>query len=404
MKRAGAADMPLMGGAVPPWLFSRMKQLCLPMVESIVMEHGTAGFLARLANPFWFQSFGIVIGMDWNSSGVTTAVMRALKATLNQHANQLGLYVCGGKGKHSIQTPNELLNVGNATGLDGHHLARCSKLSAKVDNTAVQDGFQIYMHNFVVNAQGQWTVIQQGMQGSTGMARRYHWHSAQLQSFTQEPHAAICGQNQGQILNLVAKEALPTQNAILEMARQQPNQLLKDIPHLKMPTYGQVKSKDVDLKRLGSVLWLAQEHEVNQFDDLLLLKGLGPRTLQSLTLVSEVIHGTPSRFTDPARYSFAHGGKSGTPFPVPRRVYDETISTLTTAVQQARIGQPDKQRAIQKLTQLSQAAEKNFTPNQNLDTLLAAENKNTRQYGGVPTQPKSKPKARQSNNQLNLFD
>jgi uncharacterized protein len=346
MKRSGAADLHLMGGSIPSWLFDRMVQLSLPIVESIVLEYGHKGFLQRLSDPFWFQSFGAVIGMDWNSSGVTTAVMSALKRSLNPHAQELGLYVCGGKGKDSMQTPIELLRIGEKTGLDGDYLARCSKLSAKVDNTAVQDGFQIYLHNFVVSKAGDWSVIQQGMQPETSKARRYHWHSGSFESFTEAPHTAICGEHQGEILNLVDKNALPTQQGILTIAKENPTEILRDIPHMKLPQQYGVKEKDVDLKRLGSVLWLAQENEIEKFEDLLLLNGLGPRTLQSLTLVSEVIHGTPSRFSDPARFSFAHGSKSGKPFPVPTKIYDETINTLKNSVEKAKLGDTDKQKAI----------------------------------------------------------
>ncbi|MEM0994786.1 MAG: DUF763 domain-containing protein, partial [Bacteroidota bacterium] len=298
MQRSGTADMALWGGGIPPWLFQRMVKLCLPVVEAIILEKGRAEFIKRLSDPFWFQSFGAVIGMDWNSSGVTTAVMRALKTALNPHAKELGLYVCGGKGKSSRQTPVELLRVGEQTGLDGDHFAYCSKLSAKVDNTAIQDGFQLYLHSFVLSTDGDWAVIQQGMEGEKGLARRYHWHSG-LDSFTEEPHTAVCGDNKGLILNLTDKSAHSTKQAILEIAKVNPTKILQEVPYMNLPQYCDVKAKDVDLKRLGSVLWLAQENETEQFEDLLMLQGLGPRTLQSLTLVSEVIHGTPSRFNDP---------------------------------------------------------------------------------------------------------
>ncbi len=382
MKRAGTADLALMGGSIPSWLFDRMTKLSLPIVESIIAEYGHQGFLQRLSDPFWFQSFGSVIGMDWNSSGVTTAVMAALKKSLNPHSKALGIYVCGGKGKDSLQTPNQLIEVGNQTGLDGNELAKCSKLSAKVDNTAIQDGFQIYMHNFVVSNKGDWTVIQQGMQTNTSKARRYHWNSGSFESFIQEPHTAICGDNQGEILNLVDKMALPTQQGILAITQENPEKILKEVPHMTLPTHYGVKEKDVDLKRLGSILWLAQENETKKFDDLLLLNGLGPRTLQSLTLVSEVIHGTASRFTDPARFSFAHGGKGGKPFPIPVKVYDEVIETLKNSVDKAKIGESDKQEAIKKLHKLAQRAEEGFIPNDNFEALLKKENEDAWKYGG----------------------
>jgi len=402
MKRGGTADMALFGGGIPGWLFSRMKQLSLPVVEAIVQDYGTQGFLSRLSDPYWFQSFGAVIGMDWNSSGVTTAIMRALKEALNPHAHDLGLYVCGGKGKESTQTPMELLKVGQSTGLDGQALAHSSKLSAKVDNTALQDGFNLYLHSFVVSKEGHWTVIQQGMAAQSGMARRYHWHSEHVKSFVAAPHTAVCGNNQGQILNLVAAEAGATQQAILQIAAENPDKILAEVPRMTLPTYCDVKAQDIDLKRLGSVLWLAQEQATNGFEDLLMLKGLGPRTLQSLTLVSEVIHGTPSRFTDPARFTFAHGSKNGRPFAVPTKVYDEAISTLKTAVERARMGQTDKTKAIASLSKLAQQAEKGFEPNGNFDELIAKERRQSTQYGGRMVEKRSKPKPK-GGQQLGLF-
>jgi uncharacterized protein len=380
MKKAGIADLALMGGSIPYWLFDRMTKLSLPIVESIILEYGKQEFLRKLSDPFWFQSFGSVIGMDWNSSGVTTAVMSALKKSLNPHSKELGIYVCGGKGKDSLQTPNELVAVGDKTGLNGNELAKFSRLTAKVDSTAIQDGFQVYMHYFVVSDQADWSVVQQGMQTETSKARRYHWNSNSINSFVEEPHTAICGDFQGEILNLVDKQAKPTQLAMLEITKENPDKMLEEIKHLTMPTYNDIKAKDVDLKRLGSILWLAKETQ--NFEDLLLLKGLGPRTLQSLALVSEVIHGTPSRFTDPARFALAHGGKGGRPFPVPTKVYDEVIDTLKHSVEKAKIGDSDKQNAIQKLTQIAQKAEENFIPNDNFEALLQKEKDDAWRYSG----------------------
>ncbi len=401
MARSGTADLTLHGGHVPPWLLNRMKALSLPMVEAIILEHGKEGFLERMANPFWFQSFGTVIGMDWNSSGVTTTVMNVLKQVINPVSKQLGLYVCGGKGKHSLKTPQELQQVGMKTGLDGNYLAHCSKLSAKVDNTALQDGFQLYIHNFLVSDTGAWTVVQQGMNGKNGKARRYHWHSGKVTDFVKEPHTAICGENQGKILNLVHGDAQNTRSAILKIAKENPDKVIKELPHLLVPSHHNIRASDVDFKRLGSILWLAQENETEKFEELLLLKGLGPRTLQSLALVSEVIHGTPSRFSDPARFAFAHGGKDATPFPVPTKVYDETISTMQTAVENAKIGRSDKMAAIKKLTEMAQQAERNFVPNQNFDALVQKENEESYKYGGRSVFGYAKSR---KGKQLNLFD
>ena len=404
MERSGTADMALWGGQIPPWLFDRMVKLARPMVETIVLEYGRDHFLSRLSDPFWFQSFGAVIGMDWNSSGVTTAVMRALKKALNPAAADLGLYVCGGKGKQSKMTPRELLEIGDRTGLDGESLARSSKLVAKVDNTAVQDGYQLYLHSFVLSKEGDWTVIQQGMEGEQGLARRYHWHSADIKSFVEDPHAAVCGENMGPILNLVDTEAKPTQLGILDLTQESPAKLLQEVAYMKLPHYCDVKEKDVDLKRLGSVLWLSQEQEVKGFEDLLLVPGLGPRTLQSLTLVSEVMHGTPSRFSDPARFSFAHGGKSAKPFAVPTKVYDQTIEQLQGAVEKAKLGDQDKLKAIEKLTKVAQRAEAGFQPNNGFQEYLENERKNSPKYGGRFVEKRGKVKKQGPKNQLDLFD
>lgn len=256
MKQSGSADLALMGGGIPRWLFERMTKLSLHITEAILIEEGTAGFLSRMSDPFWFQSFGAVIGMDWNSSGVTTAVLRALKQSLNPHSKELGLYVCGGKGKHSLKTPNELQRIGYQTGLDAEHLARCSKLSAKVDNTAVQDGFNLYIHSFVMNREGQWTVIQQGMKTEDRSARRYHWHSEGVDSFVKDPHAAICGDHQGDILNMVDTRAQPAQHGILEIMKEKPVKIINEVTKMRLPKYCDIKERDVDLKRLGSILYV----------------------------------------------------------------------------------------------------------------------------------------------------
>ncbi|MEM1271230.1 MAG: DUF763 domain-containing protein, partial [Bacteroidota bacterium] len=387
------ADLALMGGPIPGWLFRRMKTLSRAIVEAILIEQGREGFLRRLSDPFWFQSFGAVIGMDWNSSGVTTAVMRALKSSLNPHAKELGLYVCGGKGKESLKTPSELLRVGERTGVDGDLLARSSKLSAKVDNTAVQDGHQLYLHNFVVSEDGDWCVIQQGMDPANRSARRYHWHSEGLDSYVKSPHAAICGDHQGEILNLVDHRAEPAHGHILDLSRERVTTTLREIVHMNLPKHYGVKAGDVDLKRLGTVLALSQEQGVEQFEELLLLKGLGPKTLRSLALVSEVIHGDPVRFSDPARFSFAHGGKGAKPFPILQTVYDETIATLRDAVDQAKIGESDKQKALAALTRRAQKAEETFTPSDYFDELVDQENADAWKHGGRtldgPVQPPS---------------
>jgi hypothetical protein len=377
-----------------------MAKLGLAITEAIIAEFGKAEILRRLSDPFWFQSLGAVMGMDWHSSGITTSVMGALKVSINPHAKELGIYICGGKGKLSRNTPGELMALGDRTGLDGHYLVRCSKLSAKVDNTAVQDGFQLYTHNFIVSDDGQWTVIQQGMRAGSATARRYHWHSPTLHSFVEEPHSGVCGVNQGKILNMVAREAQPARNAIMEMWQEPPGRIIAESQKLVMPSHHDVRAENIDLKRLGTALWLAHEKEPAGFEDLLLLEGVGPRTLQSLALVSEVIYGSPSRFHDPARFSFAHGGKDGHPFPVPIKVYDETIGFLQTAVHKAKIGQSEKQEALKKLHSMAQRAEKDFIPNDAFDKVLEKERNDSWKYGGRTVFGKAKPPA---DRQLSLF-
>lgn len=400
MKRSGAADLPLHYGYVPKWLAERMAKLGLAVTEAILTDYGKEEVLRRLSDPFWFQSFGAVMGMDWHSSGITTSVMGALKRAINPHSKQLGVYICGGKGKFSKETPAELLRLADSTGLNGTELVRCSKLSAKVDNTAVQDGFQLYTHNFIVSDTGQWTVIQQGMDPHNKTARRYHWHSDTVRSFVDEPHTGICGINQGAILNLTATEASTTRNGILQITDEDPLHLIKDFQRLIMPAHHEVHEGDVNLKRLGSVLWLAHEQRPENFEELLLLQGVGPRTLQSLTLVSEVIHGTPSRFKDPARFSFAHGGKDGHPFPVPTKVYDETIAVLQTAVHKAKLGNSDKAEAIKKLQEIATRAEDNFIPNANFDALVQKEREDSWKHGGRTVFGKAQPP---KSDQLTLF-
>lgn len=382
MKRSGSADLPLHYGQVPPWLAQRMAKLGLAITESILIEYGKAEVVRRLSNPFWFQSLGAVMGMDWHSSGITTAVMGALKRAINPLSKELGIYICGGKGKFSRETPNELLRIADQTGLDGTKLVRASKLSAKVDNTAIQDGFQLYLHSFILNSDGNWAVVQQGMSDANSTARRYHWHSENLKSFVEEPHTGICGINQGNILNLTANEADLTRKTIMDMTEESPNHMIAEVQKLVMPRHHDVKSKDVDLKRLGSILWLAQEKKPADFEELLLLEGMGPRTLQSMALVSEVIYGTASRFSDPARYSFANGGKDGHPFPVPVNVYDETISVLNKAIEKAKIGNTDKKEAIKALHQIAKNAEKDFIPNMDFDKVIAKEKAESWKYGG----------------------
>ena len=407
MKR-GTADLPLHYGTVPPWLAERMSLLGGAIAEAIIIEYGRPALLQRLSDPFWFQSLGCVLGMDWHSSGITTSVMNALRKAINCRSEELGVYICGGRGKFSRETPNQLLEVANKTGLNGNELVRHSKLAAKVDNTAVQDGFQLYLHTFIVTKEGDWSVIQQGMNPNERMARRYHWLSSSLRSFMEEPHTSVCGRNQGLILNLTDKLAAPTKEGIMELTKESPDKLMREVSII-LPNHHEVKAEDVNLKRLGAALILAHETNVSDMESLLLLEGVGPRTLQSLTLVSEVIHGTPSRFSDPARFSFAHGGKDGHPFPVPTSVYDETIEVFDKAIRQARLGEKDKSNDLKNLSKISQEMEKSYTPSNYFDDWVQHERDTSYKYGGKTVfgnakKPQKKEDKGKGGIQLSLWD
>jgi hypothetical protein len=422
--RTGSADLPLHSGFVPPWLVTRMASLGRVIVEAVVHHYGRDELLRRLAHPFWFQSFGAVMGMDWHSSGITTSVIGALKRGLSPIQDELGLYVCGGRGRHSRRTPDELIQVGERTGLDAVPLARASRLVAKVDSAAVQDGFDLYLHSFIVSADGKWCVVQQGMSDARSEARRYHWLSENLESFLDSPHSAIEGRNQGTIVNLADVRAARSRCAGLELVQSGPDlpiavlKRLRDIdgsrardgklggagrdadevpggarpfdrrgpgragdqhgnaalslfpelepqvrvdpplPHLHMPAHHDVRASDVVLRRLHGVLAAAADRGPKDFTELLLTPGVGARTVASLALVAEVVHGTPSRFSDPARFSMAHGGKDGHPFPVPLKVYDETIRVLKSALGRAKLGNADRLHAIQRLDGESRVLER----------------------------------------------
>jgi hypothetical protein len=379
-----------------------MSRLGGAIAEAIVWEYGRDMLLRKLSDPFWFQSLGCVLGMDWHSSGITTSVMGALKGALNRRSPELGIYVCGGRGKYSLQTPAELMAIGNKTGIDATQLVYNSKLAAKVDNTAVQDGFQLYLHSFILTVEGDWAVVQQGMNTDSRLARRYHWHAPSVTSFTEQPHEFIYGKNQGTILNLTDVQAAAAKSGMLSLVKEKPVKVMEEITRLVMPAHHDVRSKDVNLQRLGSVLALAHEQHCADFESLLLLQGVGPRTIQSLALVSEVIHGAPVRFRDPARFSFAHGGKDGHPFPVPEKIYDETISILETSVHKAKIGATEKSEALKALARTAQQLEKSFTPNDRFEEWVAEERKESWKYGGRTVSGKEKPPG-EGIQQLSLF-
>ncbi|WP_414464094.1 DUF763 domain-containing protein [Hyphomicrobium sp. DY-1] len=397
-RRTGSADLPLHTGRVPAWLAGRMATLGAVICQAIVEHYGRDELLGRLAHPFWFQSFGAVMGMDWHSSGITTSVIGALKRGLEPLKDDLGIYVCGGRGRHSRRTPDELNLLGERIGFDAQGLTRASRLVAKVDSAAVQDGFDLYLHGFFVTREGRWTVVQQGMNGERRQARRYHWHSGALASFVDQPHAAIEGPQQGEIINLTDRRAEKSRAAQLDLlAHLGPDRIVKELqtemppeapsaqlslPHLVMPAHHDVRSSDVFTRRLHATLAAAAERGPVDFPELLLTPGVGARTVQSLAMVAEVVHGAPYRFQDPGRFSLALGGKDSQPFPVPVKVYDETITVLKSAMQKAKLGNTEMLAALKRLDDQARRLESSAR-GPSLEVHIARERARSPDYGGL---------------------
>jgi uncharacterized protein len=403
VKHSGTADLPLHGGRVPPWLASRMTELGTAIAEQVILNYGQTGFLTRLSDPFWFQSYGAVMGMDWHSSGITTSVIGALKRGLTPLAGELGIHVCGGRGKHSRQTPAELVSIGERVGFDGTSLAQASRLVAKVDSAAVQDGFDLYLHGFIVTDDGNWVVVQQGMNGDRKQARRYHWLSEGLGSFVDAPHSAIDGPRQSEIINLTDRRAEVSRTAQIDvLSALGPDGIARELsklhgegarprapaeeaqpllPHLVLPDHHEVRSSDVMVRRLHGNLAAAADRGPADFSELLLTPGVGARTVRALAMVAEVVHGAPYRFSDPARFSLAHGGKDGHPFPVPLRVYDETIRVLKSAVQKAKLGRDEELGALQRLDEQARRLERHAT-GPSVPELIEQERARSHEYGG----------------------
>ncbi|PDT34116.1 hypothetical protein CO671_22055 [Rhizobium sp. M10] len=400
-QRAGSADLPLHGGRVPHWLGDRMTRLGTLITEAIVHHYGRDEFLRRLAHPFWFQSFGSVMGMDWHSSGITTSVLGALKRGLKPRAGELGLHVCGGRGQHSRKTPQELVSIGERVGLDGEGLATTSRLIAKVDSAALQDGFDLYLHGFIVADDGHWVVVQQGMNGDRRQARRYHWLSEGLESFVDSPHAAIEGRSQGEIVNLADRRAERSRRGQLDLlATLGPDRIVREaaalqraeqpvpepaeqpmLPHLIMPAHHDVRESDVNMRRLHGNLAAAADRGPADFQELLLVPGVGARTVKALAMVAEVVHGAPCRFSDPARFSIAHGGKDRHPFPVPLKVYDETIGVMKSAVLKGRLGREEELQALKRLDEQSRQMER-YVTGPDLKEIIAGEFRQSADFGG----------------------
>ena len=378
-----------------------MTTLGTAISESVLHHYGSSALLSRLSDPFWFQALGSVMGMDWHSSGITTSVLGALKRGLNPRAHELGIYICGGRGRHSRNTPAELRMIADKTGLDGDALVRSSRLAAKVDNNAIADGFQIYLHGFILTKNGEWAIVQQGMNEGTRLARRYHWHSATVKDFTCEPHSAIVGEPEGVIQNLVDERAKPAQGALLAVANDNPQRTLTEVMKMRMPIHHDVRAKDVDLKRLGAVLAVSHDQKLRDFASLLLMENVGPRTLQTLAMIAEVIHGTPTRFADPARFAFALGGKDRHPFPVPLKTYDESIGVLRRSLDAAKLGDTDKIDGMKRLERFVQAVEKEYAPEADFDAVVGHEHAISKSLDGRSVYddgPKPRRKA-----QLSLF-
>lgn len=352
MKRTGTAVFPLHSGQAPRWLFERMTRLSRAIVAALVEHDGPESVLLRLSDPFWFQAFGCLLGFDWHSSGVTTTVCGALKQGLHGTEHELGLFIAGGKGKASRKTPQELVAYGERFGLDAEPLVYASRLSAKVGNNAVQDGYQLYHHTFILTASGKWAVIQQGMRAEDRTARRYHWLSDQVTDFVREPHAAVCCDQRAETLNLVAAESDEARQAMTLLSHETPSSLtgrLQELQHLTLPSRHAIYVQDIDPARLSGIFVHTYEAQAPTFERLLGLPKVGAKTLRALALLSELLAGAPLSWRDPARFAFAHGGKDGIPFPVDRTTYDRTAGLLEEAVRRAKIGEPDRLHALRRL-------------------------------------------------------
>ncbi len=352
-QRTGIANLPLHYGKVPPWLFKRMSKLAREIVIIIVTEFGHQEMLCRLSDPFWFQAFGCVLGYDWHSSGVTTTVCGALKEGLKGLEKDLGLFIAGGKGRTSRKTPAEIENVGHHLKTNPQSLVYASRMAAKVDNSALQDGYQLYHHCFLFTKDGAWAVVQQGMNETNRYARRYHWLGEKVTDFVCEPHAAICSESRGEVLNLVALESEGARTTITQIGTEDtPEKIVQELKRLKtlsLPTRHYLSLEDINPDRLSKTLTITYEQQPQNFEKLLGLEGVGPKTLRALSLLSELVYGASVSFRDPARYSFAHGGKDGYPYPVDRKTYDRSIELLHQAVGKAKVGDTEKLAALRRL-------------------------------------------------------
>ncbi|NLJ57024.1 MAG: DUF763 domain-containing protein [Firmicutes bacterium] len=354
--RTGTTRLPLHGGKCPSWLFQKMKYLGGLIIEAVILEFGAKEVLRRMADPYWFQALGCILGFDWHSSGLTTTTCAALKEGIKNREEELGLFIAGGKGKTSLQTPREIEIAGDKYALEQHvaALQKTSRLVAKVDNTALQDGFNLYHHCIFFTGDGDWSVVQQGLNTSSRWARRYHWLGEGLKDFVSEPHHAICcDYRQENILNLVAKESKKNRQSSVLLSKENPEKFLQE--------WSKIKEHETSLdlprhhplprgKRIAASLYKAFQEQPADFQELLSISGVGPQTVRALSLLAELTYGTPPSRKDPARYSFAHGGKDGHPYPVNKKTYNQSLQVLQEVVSKAKIGEYDKMKAFKRLS------------------------------------------------------
>ena len=372
MISSGAIGMPLHFGKMPNWFTERMGSLSEAVIESVIQNYGKSEVLTRLSDPNWFQALGAVSGMQYNSSGVTAAVLGSVRRRINTRAHELGIYIAGGKGKNAWRAPLQIERHADKTGLDGTELVRSCNLARRVDQNAVQDGYSLYQQHFVVSDDGEWTGITQGMDTATRRARRYHMHSPTVRDFVSDPHTGIVGDKGQKILNLADSRGELARANMINLTHESPDRVLKEARNIEFGDYHEIKESDVNLKRLGAVLAMAHG-EVDNFEDLLMLTGVGPHTLKSLALVSEVIHGDASRFEDPARFSFAVGGKDGRPGPLDKKAYDETIQHLQDSVEQSKLGYDDKSKALKRLHRSTKHVEDTKSPEADIEAYAKSE-------------------------------
>ncbi len=382
MINAGTMGLPLHFGKMPAWFTERMGLMGNAIVESVVDNYGKSEVLTRMSDPNWFQALGAVMGMQWNSSGVTAAVLGSLKRQVNPKASDLGLYILGGKGKYGWSLPHQVKRLSDKHSLNGDELVKSSRMTSRVDNNAVQDGYNLYQQYFILSDEGEWTSITQGMNTGTRRARRYHWHSPTVRSFVDAPHTGIVGEKGKPILNLTDPKADMLRSNMVGLTKEKPSEVLDAYRGISMPNRHDVREQDVNMTRLGSVLNMAYNRDIDNFEDLVMMKGVGPRTLKSLAMVSEVVHGDASRFEDPARFSFAIGGKDGRPHPIDTKAMDETIDMLQNSVDKSKLGDKDKSRAIKRLHRACVENEKGASPISFLEDLMDYEWNHAEKNGG----------------------